>query len=56
MIERNFGQKKDGEKVMAFVCGPPGQVKSLAGPKDGPRQGPLLGMSWSIVTCKERQS
>ena len=28
---------------MAFVCGPPPQVKSVAGPKDGPRQGELLG-------------
>jgi cytochrome-b5 reductase len=35
--------KKAGEKVMAFVCGPPPQVNSLAGPKDGPRQGELKG-------------
>ncbi|WVR04153.1 hypothetical protein IAU60_001152 [Kwoniella sp. DSM 27419] len=31
------------EKVMAFVCGPPPQVKSISGPKDGPRQGELAG-------------
>lgn len=55
MIERNFGQKKDGEKVMAFVCGPPGQVKSLAGPKDGPRQGPLLGRLRSLEYIHKRQ-
>lgn len=41
MIKKVFPKKED--KVMAFVCGPPGQVKALAGPKDGPRQGELQG-------------
>ncbi|RSH87002.1 NADH-cytochrome b5 reductase [Saitozyma podzolica] len=41
MIQKVFPKKDD--KVMAFVCGPPGQVKALAGPKDGPRQGELQG-------------
>jgi NAD(P)H-flavin reductase len=41
MINKVFPKGQD--KVMAFVCGPPPQVKSLAGPKDGPRQGELLG-------------
>lgn len=35
--------KKEGESVKAFICGPPPQVKSIAGPKDGPRQGELIG-------------
>lgn len=41
MIQKVF--PKNSDKVMAFVCGPPPQVKSLAGPKDGPRQGELTG-------------
>lgn len=44
MISKLFPrEEKEQEKVMAFVCGPPPQVKSIAGPKDGPRQGELLG-------------
>jgi len=35
--------RKEGETVKAFVCGPPPQVKSISGPKDGPRQGELSG-------------
>ncbi|WWD16906.1 hypothetical protein CI109_101338 [Kwoniella shandongensis] len=31
------------DKVQAFVCGPPPQVASLAGPKDGMKQGELQG-------------
>jgi hypothetical protein len=41
MIARLFPKGED--KVRAFVCGPPPQVKSIAGPKDGPRQGELQG-------------
>ncbi|KAI9637013.1 putative cytochrome-b5 reductase [Dioszegia hungarica] len=41
MISKVF--PKGDDRVKAFVCGPPPQVKSLAGPKDGPRQGELLG-------------
>ena len=41
MITKAFPRGDD--KVMAFVCGPPGQVKAIAGPKDGPRQGELTG-------------
>jgi len=32
-----------GEKVKIFVCGPPGQVAALAGPKAGMKQGELGG-------------
>lgn len=42
MIEKYL--PADGTKTKAFVCGPPGQVNSLAGPKDGPRQGPVTGI------------
>jgi len=41
MLSRLF--PKGDDKVRAFVCGPPPQVKSIAGPKDGPRQGELQG-------------
>lgn len=43
MLSKIFPRTEDrDDKVMAFVCGPPPQVKSIAGPKDGPRQGDLL--------------
>lgn len=42
MISKLF-TRQEGQSVKAFVCGPPPQVKSIAGPKDGPRQGELLG-------------
>ncbi|KAK8861204.1 hypothetical protein IAR55_002023 [Kwoniella newhampshirensis] len=42
MISKVFPRKAD-EKVQAFVCGPPPQVASLAGPKDGMKQGELQG-------------
>lgn len=42
MIKRNF-ERKDGEKVMAFVCGPPGQYAAVCGQKDGAKQGELKG-------------
>ncbi|CED83089.1 NADH-cytochrome b-5 reductase [Phaffia rhodozyma] len=33
-----------GEAVKVFVCGPPGQVAAIAGPKDGMKQGPVGGV------------
>ena len=41
MISKVFPKGEDRAKV--YVCGPPPQTKSLAGPKDGPRQGELQG-------------
>lgn len=41
MISKVFPKGDDRARV--FVCGPPPQTKSLAGPKDGPRQGELQG-------------
>lgn len=35
--------RADGEKVKAFVCGPPPQYKAVSGPKDGMKQGELSG-------------
>jgi len=44
-IISKYAPKADGaEKVKIFVCGPPGQVKSVSGPKDGPRQGEVGGI------------
>ena len=43
LIPKLFPYKNDQSKVMAFVCGPPPQVNSICGPKDGPKQGELKG-------------
>ncbi|ORX40784.1 hypothetical protein BD324DRAFT_612102 [Kockovaella imperatae] len=43
MISQLFPYHDGQNKVMAFVCGPPPQVKSISGPKDGPRQGEVQG-------------
>ena len=43
MISQLFPYHDGNNKVMAFVCGPPPQVKSICGPKDGPRQGEIQG-------------
>ncbi len=54
MISKLFFRKEGGgDKVMAFVCGPPPQVKSIAGPKDGPRQGELLGALMDLRYASE---
>ncbi|KAF8323954.1 putative cytochrome-b5 reductase [Clavulina sp. PMI_390] len=36
--------KGPNEKVKIYVCGPPGQVKAICGPKDRMNQGPLDGI------------
>lgn len=44
LIQKVFPRSaSESEKVKVFVCGPPPQVKAVAGPKDGPRQGELQG-------------
>lgn len=42
LVEKVF--PKGDDKVKAFVCGPPGQVAALAGPKDGFKQGEIKGI------------
>lgn len=42
IIQKSF--PKGSDKTRVFVCGPPGQVKAIAGAKDGPRQGELQGI------------
>ena len=42
IIQKSF--PKGSDKTRVFVCGPPGQVKAIAGAKDGPRQGELQGV------------
>jgi cytochrome-b5 reductase len=44
LIKQHFAPPSLGDKVKVFVCGPPPQVLSLAGKKDGPRQGELSGI------------
>lgn len=46
MLSKVFPKGQD--KVKAYICGPPPQVKALAGPKDGPRQGELLGECFQL--------
>lgn len=44
MIQKFAAPASLNEKVKIFVCGPPPQVASLAGKKDGMKQGPLGGV------------
>ncbi|KAF9225294.1 ferredoxin reductase-like protein [Gyrodon lividus] len=45
LIKQHIAPPSLGEKVKVFVCGPPPQVTSLAGKKDGPyKQGELTGI------------
>jgi len=44
LIKKHVASKDLGEKVKVFVCGPPGQVASIAGPKAGMQQGQLSGI------------
>ncbi|KAF9444346.1 ferredoxin reductase-like protein [Macrolepiota fuliginosa MF-IS2] len=44
IIKKYVGSPDLKEKVKIFVCGPPGQVNSLAGKKQGPNQGELAGI------------
>ncbi|KAI8075361.1 uncharacterized protein B0P05DRAFT_547205 [Gilbertella persicaria] len=43
VIEKNFPSPKDEDSVI-MVCGPPPMVRSLAGDKDGMKQGELSGI------------
>ncbi|KAL7422982.1 lipin Ned1 [Cryptotrichosporon argae] len=52
MISKAF-PRKDGEKVMAFICGPPGQYAAVSGLKDGPRQGEVGGALKGLGYVKE---
>ncbi len=44
LIQQHIAPASLGEKVKVLVCGPPGQVKALAGKKDGMKQGALDGI------------
>jgi len=43
-IKKNVAGPEAGSKVKVFVCGPPGQVVSISGKKDGMKQGELGGI------------
>jgi len=44
LIKENIAPPSLGSKVKVFVCGPPGQMKAISGPKLKPmEQGPLTG-------------
>ncbi|CAE7206602.1 unnamed protein product [Rhizoctonia solani] len=43
-----------GSRVMIFVCGPPGQVAAVSGPKDGLAQGELSGALKDLGYVKEQ--
>ncbi|KAH6916734.1 cytochrome-b5 reductase [Coprinopsis sp. MPI-PUGE-AT-0042] len=44
IIEQHVAPASLGQKVKVFVCGPPGQVASIAGKKAGYKQGELGGI------------
>ncbi|KAG8992711.1 NADH-cytochrome b5 reductase [Tulasnella sp. JGI-2019a] len=44
MIQKYLAPPTSDNKVKVFVCGPPGQVASVSGPKDGMKQGELKGV------------
>ncbi|KAF5312184.1 hypothetical protein D9619_002747 [Psilocybe cf. subviscida] len=44
VIKKNVGPADLKDKIKIFVCGPPGQVASLAGKKAGMKQGELGGI------------
>ncbi|GBE77136.1 NADH-cytochrome b5 reductase 2 [Sparassis crispa] len=44
LITKHIAPASLGDKVKVFICGPPGQVASLAGKKDGMQQGALGGV------------
>ncbi|QRV80378.1 hypothetical protein RhiJN_08393 [Ceratobasidium sp. AG-Ba] len=43
LLKKEIAPASLGAKTMVYVCGPPGQVAALAGPKDGMKQGELAG-------------
>ncbi|TKA52067.1 hypothetical protein B0A53_04727 [Rhodotorula sp. CCFEE 5036] len=53
---KEFGTTPDkGDKVKVFVCGPPGQVKAISGPKKSMKdQGELTGVLASLDFKKEQ--
>lgn len=44
LIKQHIAPPSLGEKVKVFICGPPGQVASIAGKKKGMKQGELSGV------------
>ena len=44
LIQQHIPPASLGEKVKILVCGPPGQVASVAGKKDGMKQGEVGGL------------
>jgi cytochrome-b5 reductase len=44
MIKKYVPPASLKEKVKVFICGPPGQVASVAGKKEGMKQGPTGGI------------
>ncbi|KAG8927553.1 NADH-cytochrome b5 reductase [Tulasnella sp. 418] len=44
LVKQHFAPPSLGEKVKILVCGPPGQVASVSGKKDGMKQGELSGI------------
>lgn len=43
-----------GEKAKIFVCGPPGQVAAISGPKAGYQQGELGGILKKLGYTEEQ--
>jgi len=44
LIKQHVASASAGNKVKVYICGPPGQVASIAGKKDGYNQGQVAGI------------
>jgi len=44
LIKQHVASASTGNKVKVYICGPPGQVASIAGKKDGYNQGQVAGI------------
>ncbi|KAI0652782.1 cytochrome-b5 reductase [Trametes meyenii] len=54
LVQQHLPPPTLGEKAKIFVCGPPGQVAALAGPKAGMKQGELSGILKQLGYTEEQ--
>ncbi|KAG8960881.1 NADH-cytochrome b5 reductase [Tulasnella sp. 419] len=55
LVKQHFAPPSLGEKVKILVCGPPGQVASVSGKKDGMKQGELSGILKELGYTSEQE-
>ncbi|KAI0829133.1 ferredoxin reductase-like C-terminal NADP-linked domain-containing protein [Trametes gibbosa] len=54
LVTKHLPPPSLGEKAKIFVCGPPGQVAAVAGPKAGMKQGELSGILKQLGYTEEQ--